>query len=290
MNISPYIIEPYNAYCQDKNRKKTIQELLEEEQLIHLVLQEQENQRNQNLAISQKAQHAQQQSQNIAMASAGAGGHPPYTFFNLLPTIPVATEATNILVTSLTANWNPPSNAQVVYPSYQVDVATSSSFEAGTVVYNSLSVVAVNSALSDLIPITTYYYRVRAKSFAGVSGNSNIVSASTLIPSPLAPTNLTASDITNSFFTASWDSSSYSVAWPSSSLYPSFFYFLDVSVSSSFADFVNGFQNYSISSSDSVINEPLTGLSSSTEYYFRVRASNTTGTSSYSTTFSASTL
>lgn len=77
MNI--HLIEPYNAYtnAQGKKRKKHISELMEEEALYHKMVQDQ-------LLREQQIQQAAQQVQDQAMAPAGAGGVPPYTFWQEL--------------------------------------------------------------------------------------------------------------------------------------------------------------------------------------------------------------
>ena len=65
--MNPFLYEPYSAW-QKSPRKKHWHEIVEEEQLMARIIAEQ--------------QATQQQIQNQAAAPAGAGGVPPYEFFN----------------------------------------------------------------------------------------------------------------------------------------------------------------------------------------------------------------
>src|SRR5207248_732939 len=108
----------------------------------------------------------------------------------------------------------------------------------------------------------TYYYRVRTLSSAGTSGNSNVISVTTV---PAAPTASVATNVTNSGFTAHWSSVTGATS-----------YLLDVSTSSAFSTFVTGYQNLSVGN---VISRNVTGLTTKTTYYYRLRASDSGGTS-----------
>lgn len=84
-----------------------------------------------------------------------------------------AQSATSISCNNFVANWNAKANAS----SYIVDVATSSSFSAGTFVagYQNLNVGNVTSLNVTNANVTPLYYRIRAVSPCGTSGNSSII-------------------------------------------------------------------------------------------------------------------
>src|SRR2546428_12365433 len=77
---------------------------------------------------------------------------------------------------SFIANWNRFSGAS----GYRLDVSTSSSFSSYVSGYQDLDVGNINSrVVSGLSPDTTYYYRVRAYNAVGISGDANVMTATT---------------------------------------------------------------------------------------------------------------
>ena len=75
---------------------------------------------------------------------------------------------------------------------YRLDVATNNSFTNYVTGYQNLNVGnALSRSVAGLSPSTTYYYRVRAYNGNGTSGNSNVVSVTTLPPTgfPVVITN-----------------------------------------------------------------------------------------------------
>jgi uncharacterized protein (TIGR02145 family) len=89
---------------------------------------------------------------------------------------PVATAGSGAALTQIHANWNTVTGAT----SYTLDVSTASDFSSFVTGYNNLSVGNVLTyTISGLTNSTPYYYRVRAISVCGVSGNSNTITYAT---------------------------------------------------------------------------------------------------------------
>ena len=93
---------------------------------------------------------------------------------------------------------------------------------------------------------------------------------------PDAPLAISATNITHESFTANWNASNGASA-----------YFIDVSLSSDFSSFVTGYENLNVGN---VTYISITGLNSNTDYYYRVRANNSAGTSENSNTISLTTI
>jgi phosphodiesterase/alkaline phosphatase D-like protein len=179
---------------------------------------------------------------------------------------PTATAATSITTTSFTANWGTVAGAT----GYRLDVATTNTFTAGTYVtgFQDLAVAATSQSVTGLTAGTTYYYRVRAESGAGTSGNSNTITAVTI---PAAPVATSATSVTASSCTANWGSVTGATG-----------YRLDVSTASDFSSFVSGYNNLAVAGTS----QSITGLGGGATYYYRVRAENASGASANSNTIS----
>ncbi len=184
-----------------------------------------------------------------------------------LPPAPVASAATSIAATSFTANCSYVASAT----SYRLDVSTSSSFTTFVGVYNNYSASGNVQSVTGLAGGTTYYYRMRSQNAAGVSGNSGTITVLTLPP---APTAIAATSMTPSSFTANWNATTSATS-----------YRVDVATDAGFTSILPGYNNYSVSTT----NLSVTGLSEGTNYYYRVRAVNATGTSGSSNTISTQT-
>lgn len=184
---------------------------------------------------------------------------------------PVATAASNITATGFTANWNHSAGAT----NYWLDVSTASDFSTLVTGFDNKDVGNVATFdVSSLSTGFTYYYRVRASNANGTSTNSNIITVDTgVLDAPLARS---ATNITTTSFTARWNSSATATT-----------YLLDVSAASDFSTFITDYNGKDVGN---VTSCNVTSLSSSTIYYYRVRASNSGGTSANSNTITVTTL
>lgn len=173
------------------------------------------------------------------------------------PPAPTLLAATSITETSFTINWAAIPNAT----SYRLDVSTSATFSPMLSGYNNLSVSGTSSPITGLAGGTVYYYRLRAVHSGGTSANSN---SSDVLTKPASPVALPSTNVTSNSFTANWTSVTSAVS-----------YQLDYSTSSTF----NGFTSITGITGTSTT---VSGLTSKTKYYYRVRATNPTGNSGYS--------
>jgi hypothetical protein len=188
------------------------------------------------------------------------------------PAAPVATSASSVTTSSFNANWNSASGAN----GYRLDVSTSNSFATFVTGYANLDVGNVTTrSVTGLNANTTYYYRVRAYNLAGTSSSSNVITVGTGVTTPPTPVATSASSVTSSGFRANWDSATGANG-----------YRLDVSTSSNFGTFVSGYADLDVGN---VTSRTLSGLSTSTTYYYRVRAYNSAGTSSSSNVITVTT-
>jgi phosphodiesterase/alkaline phosphatase D-like protein len=177
-------------------------------------------------------------------------------------TAPTANAPSDVTSSGFVANWS----AIAAATGYRLDVSTNGAFSSYVNGYQNRDVGNVTSrAISGLSAGTNYYYRVRAYSGEGTSGNSNTV---TVITVPAAPGANAATGVTSHWFTANWDNTTGATG-----------YRLDVSRSSSFSDFLHGYQDRDVGNATSF---GVKGLSANTTYYYRVRAYNTSGFSSNS--------
>ena len=187
-----------------------------------------------------------------------------------LLTSPAALPATDITTTGFTANWNHSTDAT----SYKIDVSTSSDFSTLITDYNNKDVGSDTTAIvSSLTPGTTYYYRVRGSTINNTSGNSNSIMVSTEnLAIPLAPVAKEVTNITTTSFTANWNSSLGAA-----------YYSLDVSTDEAFSNILSDYNDKNVGL---VTMLNVSGLTPSTNYYYRIRASNSGGTSPNSNTIS----
>ncbi len=189
------------------------------------------------------------------------------------PDVPTLLSPTNNAVdisVTPTLTWNTSSAAT----SYTLQVSTSNTFSSYA--YNESGLTNLSQAVNGLSNWTTYYWRVSATNSYGNSGWSSIWSFTTIGTPPSAPTlaipTNNSVDISVSP-TLSWNSNIRTIS-----------YTLQVSTNSTFSNFV--YNQSGLTSTSQLV----TGLSNTTQYYWRVNATNNYGTSSWSSIWSFNTL
>lgn len=182
-----------------------------------------------------------------------------------------ANSATSVTQSSFTAIWNAVSGAA----SYFLDVSNDnfSTYVSG---YFNKEISGTSENVTSLNPGVQYKYRVRAGNNGGVSANSNVISQWTI---PATPTANSATSVTQTSFTASWGA----VTGADN-------YFLDVSTDN-FSTFITGYNNKQITTGMMTgTSENITILNPATTYQYRVRSTNTGGTSPNSNVISQLTI
>ncbi|WP_163409257.1 LamG-like jellyroll fold domain-containing protein [Flavobacterium ajazii] len=166
-----------------------------------------------------------------------------------------ATSGTGANCTStINANWNAVGGTT----SYILDVATDAAFTSFVSGYNGLNVGNVTTYAVTNVPPGPIYYRVRRNTSCGVSANSNTIQYQTLQPKTLFAT--AAATLSCTSFTANWNAVDGANG-----------YYLDVSTNAGFTSFVPGYNALNVGN---VTSAAVTGLSSNTTYYYRLRSSN----------------
>ncbi|MDD4857775.1 MAG: S8 family serine peptidase [Candidatus Krumholzibacteria bacterium] len=180
------------------------------------------------------------------------------------PTLSSPTNGATAVSTSPTLSWAASSGAT----SYRYQVSTSSDF---SVTLYDASTSSTSVALSVLAASTTYYWRVNATNTAGTSDWSSVYSFTTASSSGSAPSAPTLISPTNG---ATSVSRTPTLSWAASTGATSYSY--QVSTSSSFSTIARSGTTTSTSVTIS------SSLSKNTTYYWRVNATNTYGTSAWS--------
>ena len=167
--------------------------------------------------------------------------------------------------------WSKPQNTIL----YNVVLATDSIF-SNIIINDSTLTDTVKSALG-LSNDTKYFWKVRAKNIAGWSAFSSVWNFSTVLPLPAAPTLLTPANnsvdlsVTPALY---WNNVTYAAS-----------YRVQISTSSAFTATVFDTAGLTVSQ----ITIPGGILTTNTQYYWRVSATNISGTSAYSTVWNFTT-
>ena len=200
----------------------------------------------------------------------GNGAYSPIanaTTMQIAPPAPTGMTATAVSSSEIDLSWN--------------DVATETGYllersPDGSSGWTQVNINAANVttfADTGLAQGTTYYYRVHAFNLAGNSAYSSVASATTSVNPPAAPTALIASAASTTEIDLSWTDNSSNESG----------FNVERSPDGSTWTQINTTAANATSYAD-------TGLSGNTTYYYRVRATNAGGDSSYTSTANATTL
>jgi len=204
---------------------------------------------------------------NIGGSSAYAGPTSATTR-DVAPVAPSNLAATAVSSSQINLTWGDNSNNEQGFKIQRKTGTSGTWLQIATVAANVRSYQNTG-----LLPNTTYYYRVFAYNTAGDSPYSNTASAATPDVAPAPPSNLTAGVLSSSQINLAWNDNSNNEQGfkierktGASGIWSQF---------GTVAANVRSYQN--------------TGLSAATLYYYRVRAYNSIGDSSYSNQASATT-
>ena len=187
------------------------------------------------------------------------------------PSLASPTDGSTGLSTTPTLSWNASSGAA----SYNIEVATDNTFSS--IVVSNTGIGGTSQQVSGLSGGTTYYWRVQAVNSTGASSWSTVWSFATQTtsappgsPSLASPSNGSTGEPTS--IVLSWSASSGATK-----------YWLQVATDQSFTSIVYG--DSTITSTSEQVNY----LSTSTTYYWRVKAMDQAGSSSWSSVWSFTT-
>ena len=204
-----------------------------------------------------------------------AGGDSAYsdeahdTTLNVIPPAPSGLVATAVSTTQINLSWT--SNS-VNETGFKIERKTGAGGTYSQIATVGAGVVTYND--TGLATNTTYFYRVRATNAVGDSAYSNEASATTQLNPPAAPSGLTATAASTTQINLTWtDNSSDETGFKIER---------KTGAGGTYAQIATV--------GASVTTYSNTGLVVGTNYFYRVRATNTGGDSAYSNTASATTL
>jgi hypothetical protein len=186
----------------------------------------------------------------------------------LPPTLLSPSNGATGVSTSPTLSWNVSPGATT----YRLQVSTSSGFGSGTIVFNDSTITDTSRQVGPVLNGTTYYWHVNAKNPAGTSNWSDPWSFTTVPLPPPPPTLVSPSNGATGVSTSptlSWNTSSGATSYNLQVSYYANFYWSVVNLTGITAT------SYAVS-----------GLSYNTTYYWRVSATNSSGTSDWPTAWS----
>jgi hypothetical protein len=195
---------------------------------------------------------------------AGSSGWSPSNAFTTILTTPTLEAPLNTATgqpLTMTVRWDPVASAST----YSLQVSTDSTFSA-TSFYNQNGLTSITQTISNLANNTVYYWRVNASNPNGTSMWTSPFHFATTLAGPTLvspPNNATNQPVVNKL---SWNAVPTAIS-----------YTLQVSADSSFSSSLAYNQSGLTTTSQTV-----SGLANSTVYYWRVNATNSGSTSSWS--------
>jgi phosphodiesterase/alkaline phosphatase D-like protein len=170
---------------------------------------------------------------------------------------PAILSSSSIGSSSFTVNWQLVCDAV----NYRLDVSTDPNFNSFISGFDNRTTGNTNRfEVTGLNPLTRYFFRLRSVGVTGErSGYSASSSTTTTSPPPVA---VTATQVSSSGFTANWNAVSGVTS-----------YVIDISTNPAFSTFVGQYESFV---TGNVTSLQITGLTSATPYYYRIRARNNT--------------
>ena len=182
---------------------------------------------------------------------------------------PATPTFSSVATSGFTVNWSATTGAS----SYRLDVSTVSNFASYVSGYQDLTVATNSQVVTGLTANTLYYARVRAVNSSGTSANSISANSETLSN---APTVGIASSISTSGLTANWTA-------PGSQGAVTFTYTIELSTVNDFSSITSTVSSIASGTTTNAF----TSLSEGTDYYYRIKAVNSAGSSAWSSVSAA---
>ncbi|MCS4434334.1 fibronectin type III domain-containing protein [Aquiflexum gelatinilyticum] len=188
-----------------------------------------------------------------------------------VPTLLSPLDGAKDVSTNTSLQWNAVTDAKT----YRIQISKESSF--GTILIDNATLTGNTFQVNSLEEGVTYYWRVNAANEAGISNFSSAWSFQTKISiiAPVAPTLINPSDKSTGLATT------LKLSW--STVTGAEGYTLELSKNADFSSLINS--NSGLTANEFV----LSGLEEGSQYYWRVKASNSAGSSPYSQVWSFTT-